>query len=183
MVIGLATSADGINWEKHSSPILQASAYWEYQLVASSVIKFNGSYYLYYTGRNMPYYAVGVAVSSDGINFMKYSGNPVLTNTQQWESNGVLDANVINENSTLKMVFMNSDASGFGLASSSDGLNWIKANDNPFFTNLQTSDDWAVGKIAYPYWLKLPNETRIYYSGITNYSDNHRIGVMRKFGN
>jgi predicted GH43/DUF377 family glycosyl hydrolase len=181
--IGLATSLDGINWEKHPNPVLQPSAYWEYQLVASSIIIFNGSYYLYYTGRNKPFYSVGVAVSSDGINFLKYSGNPILTNTQQWESNGVLDANVIIENNTLKMVFMNSDANGFGLASSSDGLNWIKDNDNPFFTNQQTSNNWAEGKIAYPYWLKLPNETRIYYSGITNYSDNHRIGVMRKFGN
>lgn len=180
--IGLATSVDGINWQKHPNPILQSSAYWEYQLVGSSIVKYNGSYYLYYTGRNMPYYSVGVATSSDGINFTKYPGNPILSNTQQWESNGVLDASVIIENGILKMVFMNSTASGFGIATSSDGLNWTKANNNPFFTNQNTSNNWASGQIAYPYILKLSNETRIYYSGLVSGVE-HKIGMLRKFGN
>ena len=180
--IGLATSIDGINWEKYPSPILVPSNYWDYQLVASSIVKLNGSYYLYYTGRNMPNYLVGVAVSTDGINFTKYPGNPILSNTQQWEANGVLDANVFNDNGILRMVFMNSSASGFGIATSSDGLNWTKANNNPFFTNQNTSNNWASGKIAYPYWLKLPNETRIYYSGLISGIE-FKIGMVRKFGN
>jgi hypothetical protein len=181
--IGLATSVNGINWEKHPNPILQTSSSWDYQLVASAIVKFNNSYYLYYTGRNMPYYSVGVAVSSDGINFIKYPGNPILTSTQQWEANGVVDGNVIIEGGLFKMAYGNSNGSGFGLATSSDGLNWTKANNNPFFTNQSTSNNWAAGKIAYPYWLKLPNELRIYYSGTATYSDEHRIGMMRKSGN
>lgn len=180
--IGLATSIDGINWDKYPSPILVPSNYWDYQLVASSIVKLNGSYYLYYTGRNMPNYLVGVAVSTDGINFTKYPGNPILSNTQQWEANGVLDANVINDNGILKMVYMNSTGSGFGIATSSDGLNWTKINNNPFFTNQNTSNNWASGKIAYPYWLKLPNETRIYYSGLISGIE-FKIGMVRKFGN
>lgn len=179
--IGLATSSDGINWEKHPNPILVPSSNWEFQLVGSSVVKLNSSYYLYYTGRNMPYYSVGVAVSTDGINFTKYPGNPILTNSQGWEVDGVLDANVILDNGSLKMVFMNSTATGFGLATSSDGLNWTKANNNPFFTNNSTANNWASGKIAYPYWLKLPNETRIYYSGLIS-GIKFKIGMVRKFG-
>ena len=77
----------------------------------------------------------------------------LLNNQQDWESNGVLYASVIEENSVLKMVYGNSNGSGFGLATSSDGLNWTKANNNPFFTNQNTSNNWASGKIAYPYWL------------------------------
>lgn len=181
--IGLATSIDGINWRKYPNPIITPSNFWEYQMVASSIVKYNNLYFLYYTGRNWPYYAVGLASSTDGINFSKFSGNPILTSTSIWEINGVLDANVIEENSQLKMVYMNLNGSGFGIATSTDGYNWTKSSRNPLFTNQNTNNNWAFGKIAYPYWLKLNNETRIYYSGTFSYKDEHRIGMIRKVGN
>ena len=181
--IGLATSVDGINWTKHPQPVLYGTSGWEYQIGASSIIKKDGTYFLYYYGRMLPNYKIGVATSSDGINFTKYSGNPILINQQNWESNGVLYASVIEHNSVLKMVYGNSSGSGFGLATSSDGLNWTKANNNPFFTNQNTSNNWASAKIAYPQWLKLPNESRIYYSGIGVNVSEYKIGMMRKSGN
>jgi predicted GH43/DUF377 family glycosyl hydrolase len=181
--IGLATSSDGINWEKRSQPILNGTSGWEYQIGASSIIKKDGVYYLYYYGRSLPNYSIAVATSSDGINFTKHTSNPILTNQQAWELNGVLYPSVISQTNGLKMVYMNSNGSGFGIATSSDGLNWIKSNNNPFFTNQNTANSWAVEKIAYPFWLKLPNETRIYYSGISNYSDDLKIGMVRKSGN
>ncbi len=181
--IGLATSTDGINWEKYPKPILLGTSGWEYQIFSSSIIKKDGNYLLYYTGRNLPNYKIGVAVSSDGVNFVKYPGNPIIVNDQTWEMNGILYPSVTEQNGSLKMVFMNSTASGFGLATSSNGLNWTKLNNNPFFNNQNTSNNWASGKIAYPNWLKLPNEMRIYYSGTQVNSDEHRIGMMRKSGN
>ena len=181
--IGLATSEDGINWTKYPQPILLGTSGWEYQILSSSIIKKDGNYLLYYTGRNLPSYQIGIAVSSDGINFTKYSGNPIIVNQQNWEANGVLYPSVIEQNGTLQMAYMSSNSSGFGLATSSDGLTWTKANNNPFFTNQSTSNYWAAGRISYPCWLKLPNEMRIYYSGTSAYSDEHRIGMMRKSGN
>jgi predicted GH43/DUF377 family glycosyl hydrolase len=181
--IGLATSTDGINWEKYAQPILYGTSGWEYQIGATSIIKKDGIYYLYYSGRDLPYYKIGVATSIDGINFTKFQGNPILANEEYWEANGVAHASIIEQNGSLKMAYMNSNASGFGIATSSDGLNWTKANYNPFFTNQNTSNNWASGKIAYPCWLKLPNETRIYYSGVALNSDEHRIGMMRKLNN
>ncbi len=178
--IGLATSADGINWVKYPYPILMGTTGWEYQIGSSAILKKNGIYYLYYYGRNLPSYSIAVATSLDGINFTKYSGNPILTAVHQWELNGLLYPSVIEENTQLKMVYMNSNGSGFGIATSTDGFNWTKSSSNPFFTNQNTSNNWASGKVAYPYWLKLNNETRIYYSGTSQYSDEHRIGFMRK---
>ena len=50
--VGYATSVDGINWEKYPQPIITGTYGWEHQLIASSIIKLNNQYYLYYTGRN-----------------------------------------------------------------------------------------------------------------------------------
>jgi predicted GH43/DUF377 family glycosyl hydrolase len=181
--IGLATSTDGIIWEKYPQPILYGTSDWQYQIGATSVIKKEATYYLYFSGRNYPNYSIGVATSTDGINFVKYSGNPILTNNQNWENTGVSYPAVLFENNSFKMIYMNGNATGFGFATSPDGFNWTKSPDNPFITNQYTSNNWAAGKISYPCWLKVPNEMRIYYSGTSAYSDEHRIGMMRKSGN
>ena len=178
--IGLATSVDGINWTKQPQPILLGTYGWEYQIGPTAIVKINGTYLLYYTGRNVPQYKIGVAISTDGINFTRYSGNPILTNDKPWELNGVLDGSVINDNGNFKMVYMNSNASGFGFASSSDGFNWIKENSNPFFTDQNTANNWADDDIAYPTIVKTNNEYRIYYCGIGDNTIVYKIGFMRK---
>jgi hypothetical protein len=63
---------------------------WDYYLwggFASSVVKKNGIFYLYYQGANgydddeetATWRSIGVATSNDGIHFTKYAQNPVLT--------------------------------------------------------------------------------------------------------
>ena len=68
-----------------------AEGEWDHLLwggFAASVVKKDNLYYLYYQGseyyqgepdESVMWRAIGAAVSSDGINFKKYSGNPVLT--------------------------------------------------------------------------------------------------------
>lgn len=178
--IGLATSVDGINWTKHPTPVIWGTSGWEFQIAPSSIIKIDGVYHLYYTGRNYPNYKIGLALSTDGINWTKFSGNPILTPQALWEGTGVFNASVIFDGQVFKMVYVNMAESGFGMATSTDGKVWTKADNNPFFTRNNTANNWASSAISYPYLIRLNNEYRIYYSGYSGDVDNFKIGVIRK---
>ena len=181
--VGYATSADGINWEKYPQPILYGTNGWEYQIVVSAVVKLNDQYLMYYTGRNYPYYSVGLAISNDGINWIKYNNNPILKSEFTWESTGVLDASVVKVNNQLKMVYMSAESSGFGFATSNDGINWTKSTDNPFFKNTNTSNNWANYKVSYPSYLITPTKERIFYSGLNYNTSVSSIGFVEKVQN
>lgn len=179
--IGIATSTDGINWSKKPTPILSGGSGWEFQIAACYILKHNNLYYLYYIGKNHPQYKIGLAISSDGVNFTKYSGNPILQNDKYWENTGVLWPTIFTENNQYKMVYMDAQSRGFGMAYSNDGINWVKDQSNPFFRREQTSNNWAAGKIAYPSAIKVNNELRIYYSGYSDtYNTDMKIGFLKR---
>ncbi len=175
--IGLATSVDGISWNKNPQPVLQAGSGWEFQIVPTSVIKKNGVFYLYYTGRNYPTYKTGVATSSNGINWTRNNLNPILSATLPWEGTKVSAASVVADGDSLIMVYSSSqgDKHYFGMATSVNGLNWSKKS-NPVFSNLNTTNNWARTNIDYSNLVKAGNQLRIYYGG---YNGNQwtRIGV------
>ena len=166
--IGLAVSADGIHWEKYSEPVLMASDE-EYQIGTSSVIKYNQTYFMYYSVCHYPYYNISLATSTDGINWIKYTNNPILTVTKDWEGTGIYSPSVLYNQGNFEMIYMNADANAFGSATSVDGVHWIK-NDAPIFNINDTHNKWA-SRIAYPDLDILNSEFRLYYTGFKNYDD------------
>jgi predicted GH43/DUF377 family glycosyl hydrolase len=182
--IGLAVSQNGLIWEKHNSAILSGSFNsWDLKIVASDIKVINGKYYLYYTGKNDIYdQKIGVAISTDGINWEKYSGNPILVADKEWEGSGIYHPSIIEDDNNLVMVYQNTaggNISGFGIAYSADGLNWIKDNNNPIFTSNETNTN--VGNyILYPNIHKINNEFRIYYTNYFPSSDDRNICVASK---
>jgi len=178
--VGLATSMDGIHWEKRPDPILEGSnGEWDLKITASDVTVINDVYYMYYTGKTeLNDHKIGLATSTDGINWIKYEGNPLFSESQEWEGEGYYWPSVIKYNNQYTMVYQNSYAneSGFGLAYSVDGKNWKKYSDNPFFTHKETVNHWD--RVLYPNFLVLDNEIRIYYTGVDPIMS---IGVIRKF--
>lgn len=48
------------------------------RLGGGSMVKVGDTYYLYYCGYDGSDWAIGVATSTDGVNFTKYGGNPIL---------------------------------------------------------------------------------------------------------
>jgi predicted GH43/DUF377 family glycosyl hydrolase len=178
--IGLATSGDGINWVKYPIPVLYAGDDMEFQLAPSSIIKIDDVFYLYYTGRNLPYLDIRVATSLDGINWTKYNGNPILTYDKPWEGTGVYYPSVYKNDNLYIMIFMNQLGDGFGRATSTDAINWTKDESNPFFTNEETHNHWANYKITYPYFIKVNNKDRIYYTGFYSYESPYKIGFITR---
>jgi len=173
--IGLAVSADGIHWEKQNSPVLQANSI-EYRLTATSIVKKDGVYFLFYSYK--PQYSIEfricLATSSDGLNFTRYQGNPILVPTKSWEGYGLLYATVIYEDGLFKMIYNNEERSAFGLATSTDGYSWTKKISNPVFKVENTTINWC-SNITYCNLIHSGNKYFLYYGGLNN--GINKIGV------
>jgi len=178
--IGLATSTDGTNWTKREEPVLRSGSGWEFQVIASSVIKKGNQFLLYYTGRSYPQYKIGVATSENGVDFVRNPAYPILSPTLGWEGSMNSTGSVIIEGDSLKMVYSARQGNNtyFGMAKSVNGISWTK-NSTPVFDNLSTSAGWAKSSIDYPVFIKTDSQYRIYYGG---YNGNQwtRIGVTIK---
>ena len=80
--VGLASSTDRIHWTKLSTPVLTGgeTGSWDVSGVYTPfVIKEEGIYKMWFAGVNPSSQAVGYAISTNGLSWEKYSGNPVLT--------------------------------------------------------------------------------------------------------
>ncbi len=182
--IGLATSSDGVNWTKYAGNPILTGGDWDFHLCPQSIVKKDNIYYLFYTGRSDFYggyiFQIGVATSADGITWQKYSGNPVMTNTEPWEGTGVAYPSVIYENDQFTMVYegVKQTNTAIGFAYSSDGFAWTKNENNPFFGTEDCNNDWV--KILYPSFIKDNNESRVYYTGVDPYNNDLEICLTRK---
>ena len=109
----------------------------------ASVVRVGSDYKLLYGG--LPFgnnYQIGLATSTDGANWTKFSSDPVISNagSQPWASFREIPITLLYESGTYKLWFdgdnrnLSSDqgyASGFGYATSSDGINWTMDANNP----------------------------------------------------
>lgn len=189
-----ATSMDGINWTKYNNgnPVLNVGNPGEWDsgwLDAPEIVKSPTGYFLYYYGDTIQQSAeinssYGVATSPDGINWTKYSGNPVLIkgNLPDWDGKWIESPAVIYDNvsSTFKMWY-NGVATNWlikiGYATSPDGFIWTKYNGNPVM-------DVGTGGSFDDMWLGTPavilrnNTYEMWYSGFSSISgfDTLRIG-------
>jgi len=167
-----AISRDGLDWElKYDGrPMLAADEPWEAGAVgAPSVLQIDGRFYMWFAGGNGA--GIGVAESSDGVNWTKYAGNPVLTPRQKWEGgdDGIVGSpSVIHHQGRYIMYYSGGLAEGtamarrsgyaIGYAESEDGIDWIKhdaagrndrdgaANVKPIFVASQTWEGFIAGR-------------------------------------
>jgi predicted GH43/DUF377 family glycosyl hydrolase len=138
--ICLATSADGIQWQKHpNSPVLLAGSpgNWDYpNPTLPHVVEFKGKLLMVYTGVIGAVAVSGVATSTDGVTWEKYSGNPVLLRggpSSPDEIRACVGGLALRD-SLLYLMSFAIDSEGdhtYCLATSADGLHWQKYAGNP----------------------------------------------------
>lgn len=146
--IGRATSTDGISWTKDgNNPIFSATGVSGGPL---SIIKEGGMWRMWYSTDGSE---IGYATSSDGLSWSVHT-SPVLTTG----GSGSFDEQQAFQPSVLrtapddyKMWYVAKDANNnrtFGLATSSDGVNWSKSGSNPVFS--PGSDPWESSDVIAP---------------------------------
>ena len=82
--IGYAESDDGLNWTRHTTPVVEPEERWNAWIVYSPTVLFDGTTFrMWYAGHSGGSVAIGHAVSSDGVEWTNYWGNPVVSSGSQ----------------------------------------------------------------------------------------------------
>lgn len=179
--IGYAFSPDGINWTKHSNPVLAVGDSTEWDngfLEGPTVIKDAGIYKMWYCGYDVTVDGsgtdgkanLGYATSTDGINWIKYAGNPIITTgINSWDSIYVQDPHVIKEGSEYRMWYGGGSNDTYydqqvGYATSTDGISWVKSPLNPVLTR-GNSGDWDEILSSFPSVINDGGNYKMWYTG------------------
>lgn len=132
--IGLATSADGVTWTKHPTPVLKLGGADAFDSMGqdSPTVHFDGRRYrMWYEGYDGSTNRIGLAVSADGVTWFKSPANPVFSNAWGAASDGLRDPTVLQRNGQWEMWYIDTgscpnycDWDHAWRATSPDGVNW-----------------------------------------------------------
>jgi predicted GH43/DUF377 family glycosyl hydrolase len=115
---------------------------WDAERYLSSVIEVDGTYHMYFWGREDPaadplywYWDIGHATSPDGVTWVMDPANPVLVRgaAGEWDDHAAAFAAVIHDGSQFRMWYTGGDGEvgRVGYATSPDGSTWTKHPGNP----------------------------------------------------
>ncbi len=153
--IGRATapSIDG-PWSVNDEMVLvpETSGWDARGITSAQVVKLDNEYRLYYSvfmdTRTNPEMGIGMATSSDGINWTKHDG-PVFTKGPEgsWDSYKVEVPKIIKTSQGWVMAYRSDSGdrswargSGFGIATSTDGITWNRIQSEAAVTASQLSE-------------------------------------------
>lgn len=171
-VVSSAVSPDGIDWYLYSkNPVLQGGnrGSFDVHIHSPRILQVDGRYLLYYTGRNNDQHQIGLASSSDGKIWEKYSGNPVLKPglPGTWDSKMIGWCTVLYKDNTFYMWYNGKGTKphweGIGLATSRDGIHWTKHPGNPIFVKSDTG--WDSYEVSTPTIVFADNTFYMIYHG------------------
>jgi predicted GH43/DUF377 family glycosyl hydrolase len=170
--IGRATApAPTGPWTIDPEPVLNPGprGSWDaVQVSGPSVLKTEDAYLMYYDALgNSRRSMIGLATSSDGVHWEKYNdpatsdpafaeSDPVLTVSDNgWDSKRVIDPNVVQTADGFQMIYLATSGSAkfapdefaFGVATSPDGIEWTKSDQNPVLSN-KDHPQWSQAYLA-----------------------------------
>lgn len=152
--IALSTSIDGINWSEPKIVLEKGNEQsWESIVNRACIIIYNKKFYLWYTGQHNGKSKIGIAISENGNEFIKYKNNPILVPEKDFEKDSIMNPYVIyDENEKIFKMWYSAgeviEPDVICYATSKNGINWIKYQKNPIFTpnpNKLSFDSFKVG--------------------------------------
>jgi predicted GH43/DUF377 family glycosyl hydrolase len=181
--VALVESPDGIRW---SSPQIvlspNPSTGWEGRINRPAVIKRDGAYHMWYTGQSPDRSWIGYATSPDGRVWKRMSEKPVLSPDQSWENVAIMCPHVLwDDKQQLYRMWYSAgqqyEPNAIGYATSPNGINWTKHNDNPVFTS-DPANQWEQHKVTACQVIPAGDRYIMFYIGFRDENRAH-IGVAR----
>ena len=181
---GLATSLDGIHWERvGTQPVMEAAGGWEKgSIMCPHVLYEKGKYRMWYSGGEM--YepdAIGYAESDDAIHWQRPASNPVLSPIGGWEADRVAAACIVPRGKDYLAFYVGFGAgyekSQIGMARSVDGIhNWERYPGNPIIRT-GPAGSWDDCNIYKPYVVHFQDRWHL-WNNASRYSDRReQIGL------
>ncbi len=155
MVIGYATSSDGVTWVKSgSNPVVSvgSAGEWDASYVYDPSVTYNGCQYeLWYTG-SRDITAIGYATSTDGVAWVKSGSNPVLTTGLEadWDYSRVDQPDVLQNGTTYYMWYEGGKLMGDPIGLATVGESSGCSSDTPAPTPTPTPPSSSSGSVSAP---------------------------------
>lgn len=149
---------------------------WEEKHVLRPWVIYDGaSFKMWYAGENAEGVdRIGMATSTDGISWTKYSDNPVFDvgSPGSWDLDSVNDPCVIFEDNQYKMWYVGQtwgataadDLYRIGYATSPDGIHWTRYSENPVLTT-GSLGSWDDRRVWRPSVISTGSGYVMYYRG------------------
>ena len=147
----IVESIDGIHWENRHTILSGQTDQWDDVVNRGCVVKLKDKYLLWYTGQHNNTSAIGLAISDDGIHYERYSKNPVLSATEIFEGQSIMNPCVIWNDGEHKFQMWyaageNYEPDVICYAESKDSFNW-KKHPHPVLT-AYNSHIWEQDKVG-----------------------------------
>ncbi len=180
--MGYTESVDGINWREPVVVLAPRDSGWENLINRSSVVHKGDLYYMWYTGQTSKTSQIGFATSKDGIHWERQSDQPVLKAELEWEKTSVMcpDVQWDEEDQLFKMRYSGGEQyepNAIGYATSPDGIQWTKYENNPIFA-ADPKSKWEQHKVTAGQIVKRGEWYYMFYIGFEN-EHLARIGIAR----
>jgi len=140
---GRATSSDLTTWQKDGNFVFGPGPVgsWDEFLDVATVMQKGPGYGMWYLGYNLAGTGgIGYASSPDGVSWTRSTANPVLGTGAPWEVSGPQTFEILERpwmGDYLMAYSANNGAGNFGIgiATSTDGVTWVKDPANPVMTS------------------------------------------------
>jgi predicted GH43/DUF377 family glycosyl hydrolase len=179
--IASVESKNGTEW---SDPVIvigpNQQSGWEDDLNRPVIIKNGESYQMWYTGQARGRSWIGYATSKDGRTWRRQSDSPVLSADQPWEKVAVMCPHVIHEKGLYRMWYSGGEQyepNAIGYATSRDGINWSKQENNPIFKP-DPSLAWEKDRVTACQVIRRDDGYLMFYIGFRD-RDHAQIGIAR----